>query len=126
MKQIDVDFDVFSRIWVERKDNEFSENDVLRRLLLGERGTGQQSPNVLMPGGAESETLQHIAEYKEVKTSNGKTESDVEKGELEVGKIRWVDDIRTVLRLLGGQADLHTIYKEVEKRRRSRWVIWNG
>ena len=32
-----------------------------------------------------------------------------------VGKVRWVDDIVSGLKLLGGEASLHEIYKTVER-----------
>jgi len=34
------------------------------------------------------------------------------------GKVRWVDDVRTALTKMGGEASLHSIYREVECIRR--------
>jgi hypothetical protein len=111
MRQIEVDVDVFAAIWALRRTGESTENEVLRRVLLERSG-------------------QLIVEHSgsmgaKTKTSNSGADLEAKDSELEgqametvPGKIRWVDDVLAALRSLGGKAMLHSIYKEVEQRRR--------
>lgn len=95
MRIIQIDTDVFARIWAHRMEGEESENEILRRLL--------------MPGRAE-------------RPSNGKDDAGHSSEPVETtgGKVRWRDDVRTALVALGGQASLADIYAKVRSLRRSR------
>ena len=111
MRQIEVDVDVFAAIWALRRARELSENEILRRVLLA-------GPAHLK--GEHSNLLSAEAE-----NGNSRVELEVDDSKLEgrametaPGKIRWVDDVLAALRSLGGRAVLHSIYKEVEHRRR--------
>lgn len=112
MKTIEIDLDVFAAIWAGRISGEASENDVLRRLLLKSTDFKENSDD----GGTPEVDVPSYAPL-EVKTSESVFETKP-KGELTMGKIRWVDDIQASLAALGGKSSLHSIYKAVEKRRR--------
>lgn len=115
MRSIQVDLDVFAEIWSRRKGGEDSENEILRRVLLNEAHRGSSA--------ASSPPLPsrkpHAFDSKEVKSSKVEVATPTVKKETEIGKIRWVDDIQMALKSLGGQASLHSIYKEVESQRRT-------
>lgn len=113
MRHIEVDLDVFSAIWARRTHNESNENEVLRRLLIVDEGVDPASSE--SPLGTPESSL--LTAEDEVKTSKDQLKPQP-KMEKTMGKIRWVDDIETALRALGGRASLHAIYKAVEKRRR--------
>src|SRR5262245_57390334 len=102
MRQIAIDIDVFAAIWSRRLGHEHDENQILRRLL----NLSAKTSNVGPVEASDPLSVPH----QEVKRSN-------EEGVV-TGKIRWVDDIKTALGVLGGHASLHSIYREVEKRRR--------
>lgn len=97
MRQIQVDLDVYARIWANREAPEKTENEILRRLL---------------------------DVNNEVYTSNvcsaisGETAKKVE--EKMTYKIRWIDDVVEAFRKLGGESDLAPIYKAVERIRSDR------
>ena len=104
MKQIEVDIDVFAAIWQRREPGEDSENSILRRLLVA--ADRRSISHAIAPTQAEAKTskLERGAEFNK---------------ETDMGKIRWVDDIRTVLIAMGGRAYLDNIYRAVEERRRA-------
>ena len=86
MRSIEVSTEVYAKIWAFRIEGEESEDEILRRLLpLQEMGT---------TGGVKAASLPPPL-------GNIKGE----------GKMRWVDDIVTALRRLGGQASLDEIYR---------------
>lgn len=109
MRQIEIDLDVFSAIWSKRRPGESNENEVLRRLLL-------TSDSEVIGNSSMAQRIEH-ADEKEVKSS--RFEGFEGKEEMNMGKIRWVDDIQAVLRELGGRASLQRIYREVSSRRSS-------
>jgi hypothetical protein len=112
MRQIEVDLDVYSAIWARRRAGEASENDVLRRILLQD---AMVEPPRDAAVGAKACRV-NAFDLNEEKNSEPRTASEPQK-EMQMGKIRWVDDIVASLRTLGGRASLHAIYKDVEKRR---------
>ena len=124
MKSIDVDTDVFARIWSLRKQGENSENDVLRRLLVEPEGsrvsqsTSWDSSAPLTDDGTACNPSPHLDDPEEVKTSENRATGS-KLGEVSMGKIRWVDDVRTALVALGGRASLYSIYREVERIRKA-------
>ncbi len=113
MREIEVDTDVFAAIWTKRRGSEATENQILRRLLLGSEAklNLERKPKSRLG-------VSEVSASTEVKTSNQKVTTTQTKKESEMGKIRWVDDIRAVLNDLGGRASLHQIYKAVELRRK--------
>ena len=83
MRTIDISTDVFSLIWAARQPGEETEDDILQRVL------------------ASDSTKSLFLKTSNVKPSkNGK-------------KVLWRDDIVDALSRLGGEADLHEIYKTV-------------
>lgn len=110
MKQIEVDLDVFARIWACRKGTEKNENEVLRRMLLVDQsvpeGESLVEPNAMVNGRTNYKA-------KEVKSSDRAL--GIQGSCTSYGKVRWVDDVRTALVYLGGQARLAKIYEQVER-----------
>jgi hypothetical protein len=92
MRNIEVSTEVFSRIWTLREEGEESEDAILRRVL----------PQNVTSASAKSHSPQ---------PSLGNV-----KGE---GKMRWVDDIVTALKRLGGEASLDEIYRTTKAIRQS-------
>jgi len=85
MREIEVSTSVFSLIWAMRADGEESENEILARVLPlvhSSNAHHRQIESGTMPSGSKGE-----------------------------GKMRWVDDIVTALKRLGGQASLGEIYR---------------
>lgn len=124
MKSIDVDTDVFARIWSLRKQGEGCENDVLRRVLLssehrgGTRNAESKGHGTEADDGIVRTSALVTGETLEVETSENR-DAEEKLGVIGMGKIRWVDDVRTALDALGGKASLHRIYREVERIRKA-------
>ena len=110
MRKIEVDTEVFALIWANRRPPEDSENDILLRILR--KIDSDLAPNT------EPEAIQKTKTHlqKEVFTSFDAQHTFGK--ETPMGKIRWVDDVRSALETLGGHATLSRIYQEVEKRRK--------
>ena len=85
MRQIQVSTETFARIWAFRAEGEESEDEILSR-VLPRLGHSAMEPS---------------AARQEPGARNNKGE----------GKMRWVDDIVTALKRLGGQASLDEIYR---------------
>ncbi|WP_299737863.1 hypothetical protein [uncultured Roseobacter sp.] len=94
MRTIEIDLDVFAAIWANREPNENDENTVLKRLLCTNCDI---DPKLSKKDRQDTKMLQEAYEP--------------------MGKIRWIDDVESALRELGGQATLHRIYQQVRKRR---------
>ena len=84
MRTIEISTDVFSLIWARRQPGEENEDQVLKRVL----GSPQSSPQIVTE--PKQPTLK----------SEGK-------------KVLWRDDVVNALGRLGGEADLHEIYRTV-------------
>lgn len=84
MRTIEISTDVFSLIWAARQPGEESEDQILLRILLNKQP-------------------------REPKAATRPAPSTKPKGE----KVLWRDDIVDALRRLGGEADLHEIYRVV-------------
>jgi hypothetical protein len=85
MRTIQISTETFSKIWALRREGEESEDDILQRVL----------PRQGVYGGGTS-------------PSPPSSPPRNVKGE---GKMRWVDDIVTALKRLGGEATLDEIYR---------------
>ncbi len=85
MRQIQISTETFARIWALRAEKEESEDQILSRVLPR---LGQSA-------------LKTKASRQEPAIGN------IKGG----GKMRWVDDIVTALKRLGGQASLDEIYR---------------
>ncbi len=94
MKKIGVSTGVFAAIWSIRQDDEHTEDDILRRLLLDDN---------VKKEFINSTTEKHL-------------DSTIESPK---SKVRWVDDVKSALVGLGGQAHLSKIYPAVWKIRSS-------
>jgi hypothetical protein len=125
MRDISISIDVFAAIWAIRRPYENNENDILSRVLAEYLALPRPAEASLM--NARGDLVQPLASAVEVvQVSRGMEEKSSEKEggrmsqshEPEIGKVRWVDDVQLALRALGGSASLHTIYKEVGRRRR--------
>jgi hypothetical protein len=94
MRRIRISTGVFAAIWSNRQDNEHTEDDILKRLLLGDdiKKEFNNSPR-------EGLRVPTIGSAK--------------------GKVRWVDDVESALVELGGQAHLSKIYPAVWRIRSS-------
>jgi hypothetical protein len=103
MRQISVNIDVFAQIWSLRRASERDENEILKRILEEYSSKWETSAEITMD-----------AEIREKERP-----SETKAREVEVGKIRWVDDVRAALVELGGRGSLHSIYQVVEQRRRT-------
>ena len=90
-RQIEVTADVFHLIWSNWRDGDTDENSILKRVLRKSNGgTGDKHARATEDSNAVGD----------------------------VGKIRWVDDVRHAFRALGGEADLAAVYPLVERLRR--------
>jgi len=125
MRDISISIDVFAAIWALREPEEQNENDILQRVILEYRVLKGLGEEVFRPESEDSNLRQESIQPeevfrvpKEVKSSKKTPEEKLSIGDSEMGKIRWVDDVRAALRALGGRASLHAIYREVESRRR--------
>ena len=125
MREISISIDVFAAIWAVRKPNENNENDILSRVMTEYLALSRPTEANLMNTLGDSTTLL-ASTVEAMPISSGSEEKSSEKegvhvslsNEPEMGKVRWVDDVQLALRALGGSASLHTIYKEVGRRRR--------
>ena len=125
MRNVSISIDVFADIWALRRPGEQDENDILQRVIKEyAEFTGTRGENVRRES-EQKETRQESIQPEEIfrvpKEVISSKKTLVEKlsiGDSEMGKIRWVDDVRAALRALGGSASLHEIYKEVGGRRR--------
>lgn len=98
MRAIEIDTEVFSKIWAHRIEGEESENDILRRLL---------GAAVKASGRPAEIRRSRISDYLGV-SSTGRD-----------SRVRWRDDVRQGLEELGGTAPLADIYARVRSIRRS-------
>jgi negative regulator of replication initiation len=94
MRTIELDTDVFSRIWAHRAEGEETENEILRRLLGAQRQDRQ--------GGDPSPPKNHGTAVAQVR-----------------GRAKWRDDVMQGLTELGGTAPLADIYRKVRAIRRA-------
>lgn len=103
-RQIEVTPDVFHLIWSHWRQGDIDENSILKRTLsqFGE-------PKDLTPEKSIKKNLQRKKSRPEVTELASSPE---------LGKIRWVDDVRRAFSALGGEADLSAVYPLVEKIRR--------
>ena len=85
MRAIEVDTEVFSKIWAHRLEGEESENEILRRLL----------------GSPAKPSPQRQA--REDRMKDFETYIGIEAGRR---RIRWRDDVKRALDELGGKAPL--------------------
>jgi hypothetical protein len=85
MRTIEVSTDTFAAIWRLRLPGESVENDVLKRVLSDFELQQLRKEDDRDPDGAEG-----------------------------LEKVRWVDDVVTALKKLGGMADLNEIYRVAE------------
>jgi hypothetical protein len=94
MRTVQLDTDVFAKIWAHRTEGEETENEILRRLL----------------GSARQErALDAGAKRPSVPVGVPPTR----------GRIRWRDDVMQALVDLGGAATLDEIYRKVRSIRRA-------
>jgi hypothetical protein len=100
MREIEIDTEVFAKIWSHRLGGEESENEILRRLLVAERRDRVQRMQ------AEPATA-GIAQV------GGGADAAVRGG-----RAKWRDDVRRALEELGGNAALADIYDRVRSIRR--------
>lgn len=108
-------------IWSLWKDGDPDEDAILRRVLTNVQGHTTQSETAL--NAPLEENIHGQKEENEYETHM--RPSHEEEGKMaekwntpQLGKVRWVDDIRAALLGLGGEADLATIYQVVEQVRR--------
>jgi hypothetical protein len=101
-RQVEVTADVFHLIWSNWRQGDSDENSILRRLLSGLTGESAGTPL-----GKKEENI-----YSMRPIVSPARETDI-------GKIRWVDDVRQAFKEVGGEADLSTVYRLVEKQRRA-------
>lgn len=125
MRDISISIDVFAAIWALREPGEQSENDILQRVVAEYSSLKGLDEVVSKPESERKDISEESTQPEEIfrvpKEVKGSKRTPVEKlliGDSDMGKIRWVDDVRAALRKLGGSASLHSIYREVESRRR--------
>ena len=94
MRTIELDTDVFAKIWAHRAEGEETENEILRRLLGSHR-------------------------QEQVRTAAEKLPSSAEHGSASGGRVKWRDDVMQALTDLGGTATLDEIYRRVRSIRRA-------
>ena len=92
MRNIEISTEAFSRIWALRRNGEESEDEILLRVLPRAGPSGGSGPP------AEPPPIGNVKGH---------------------GKMRWVDDIVTALKRLGGEASLDEIYRTTKAIRQS-------
>lgn len=112
MKSIQVSVEVFAMIWTLRKDGEIDEDQILKRVL------GDQTKAAASDAGPRSRQSEGFELKTSIERRRGAVALRGDEVMHQVGKIRWVDDIREALLILGGEASLFEIYKTVERIRR--------
>jgi hypothetical protein len=125
MREISISIDVFAAIWAIRKPHENNEDDILSRVMTEYLALSRPTEANLMTSRGDlakplAATVASLPVSRRLEEKSSEKE-DVHvslSNELEMGKVRWVDDVQLALRALGGSASLHTIYKEVGRRRR--------
>lgn len=124
MRDISISIDLFAELWALREPQEQSENDIIGRILKDyvEMKSPPGAPNAVeAPADLQNQTRtapnRKVRAPKEGNSSKRARKLGGLEPEQQVGKIRWVDDIRAALLILGGSATLHEIYKEVRVQR---------
>jgi hypothetical protein len=115
-RQIEVTADVFHLIWSTWREGDVDENSILKRVLTPS-DSATMAANRMNGGGSdgavdaskEDNTYEKASSMEEAAFANFP----------EIGKIRWVDDVRRAFSELGGEADLSAVYPLVEKIRRA-------
>jgi hypothetical protein len=118
-RAIDVDIDVFARLWRLRRQSEQSENDILRRILNEYEEQARPEESERNSHAMEEAKTSDLESSTSSLTRRGAEDEEETNAMPELGKIRWVDDVVTALRKLGGEASLHQIYQTVERLRKS-------
>lgn len=116
MRDISISIDVFAGLWALRQPGEHNENDILQRVISEYSALKGLDRKDLKPESIQPEEVFQVP--KEEKSSKKTPMDKLSIGASEMGKIRWVDDVRAALLALGGRASLHTLYKAVGARRR--------
>lgn len=116
-RQIEVTAEVLHLIWSGWRHGDTDENSILNRILTSsgiETTLGRNDRD-------GSNATNH--ETKERNTYKKEDVPLVNRAAItmspEVGKIRWVDDVRKAFSALGGEADLSAIYRKVDEMRRA-------
>ena len=121
MRQIALDVDVYAMLWAERRPPESDENEIIGRVLreivdlrslIQEDNGDQTSEHVSLPSMHENDSAKSPADRPVVDRITQGT--NIQGGGPAFGKMRWVDDVRTALVMLGGEADLEGIYRRVK------------
>lgn len=99
MRQIEISTDTFAALWSRRRSDEFSEDDVIKRLL----GNGSDMEVVRAPPIFDDTK----AQPKQVQNALDRPKS-----------IKWTDVLVWTLERLGGQATLGEIYRVSREGRR--------
>lgn len=105
MRTIEISTKTFAAIWALRIDGEETENQILERVLTAP----EQNAEIANIEPKVSTVPNHSRPNKYA--SNKEFEM--------TGKIRWVDDIVSSLRDLGGEANLNDIYNHVRMKRKT-------
>jgi hypothetical protein len=113
-RQIDVKIEVFHLIWSNWRHGDTDENSILERLLstgssvhLRESGEQSEAASAQIDRAKEENTYRNGGVVPMSGNSVGLLKS--------IGKIRWVDDVRSALIGLGGEGDLSQIYRAVRE-----------
>jgi hypothetical protein len=134
-RQIEVSPSVFHLIWSNWQEGDADENSILERLLMlftehrTARAVGSDAPRKYPaflqetdPAGSprtdeavERPLVSPVKEDNIYEKDTGMFAYSPSNG---FGKVRWVDDVRSALISLSGEADLSAIYREVERIRR--------
>ncbi len=114
--------DVIHRVWALWKDGDPDEDAILRRVLTNLQGK-TTGINTVLRTVAEIKIDEKKEENKYDTYGRGRHEEEgkmaVMQNAPQLGKVRWVDDIRQALLDLGGEAVLTKIYQVVEQIRRN-------
>lgn len=113
MLNYELEEDVIEMVAALARNAEHQPNETLRRVLPHYMFLTRQIGSIATVSEGEQAKLNN--ERLEVKSSKSAAKTQSDDGLVQPGKIRWVDDVKTALRRMGGEASLHEIYKSVEK-----------
>ena len=99
MRTIEIETSVFAAIWSARRDDEETENDILKRLLYEVTEERRLTPSI---------------DPSSLSERGHRARKDV----VLEGKVRWIDDVKFAFEELGGRAFLDQIYLQVREQRR--------
>ena len=113
MRQISVSTDVFARIWSIRRPNEETESDVLARVLRSYSESADGGERVVQNIALNTSPQEMVPIITQPEGGVAMISPSKAYGHL-VSHAAWWEVVFAALQKLGGEAQLHYLYREVE------------